>query len=507
LAIVRQPSGKHVPKPGKTLVSAQTEIFQRLVRDLMRPPPVRVAPGTSVGEVVNRMTETASSAAVVVDAGSRPRGIVTEQDVVRRIAWRVEPDQAVEAVMTTPVVVVGADDYLFEAVALMRRRKFRHVPVVDGDGAVIGMLGLEAALDFLSSENLALIDQLTHEESIEGLKRVKLAQVELVSALLQKNVPVPEVQALLTEINNDIHRRALRQLEAAMREDGWGEPPSRFSVIIMGSGGRGENFLAPDQDNGFVIADDEDSGQGRRKDAYFLELAERMAGMLDAVGFRRCIGNVMATNPVWRKTLSQWRRQIDTWISRCEPEMLMNCGIFFDFRHGFGDPELSAQLRAHITEVIPKFPQFLRRVFAVESDRGNVALGWLGGLRKESHGDERRGVVNLKLRGTLPLVEGARLLALEAGIPSTSTLARLAALRDLGALNAADHDDLADAFRHLTHLLLRQQIEDFRAGREVGNYVPEERLSRREKKYLLASFRAIENLRATLRMEFSSGSL
>ena len=116
-------------------------------------------------------------------------------------------------------------------------------------------------------------------------------------------------------------------------------------------------------------------------------------------------------------------------------------------------------------------------------------------------------MVNLKLRGTLPLVEGTRLLALKAGIPATSTLARLAALKERGALNAADHDDLAGAFQHITHLLLRQQLEDFRAGREVSNYVPEQRLSRREKKHLLASFRAIENLRATLRMEFSSSPL
>ncbi len=459
-----------------------------------------------MGEVVSRMAETPASSAVVVDTAGRPEGIVTEQDVVRRITWRVEPDQDVQSVMTSPVVAMEADDYLFKAVALMRRRKLRHVPVVDRTGALIGILALEAALGFLSSHSLPLIDQLSHEESIEGLQRVKRAQVELAGALLEKNVPASEVQSLLTEINNDIHRRALRQLEAAMREDGWGEFPAPFAVIIMGSGGRGENFLAPDQDHGFVIADDV-GGQCKRTDAFFLELAERMTRMLDEVGFRRCIGNVMATNPVWRKSLSEWRRQIDRWIARREPEMLMNCGIFFEFRHGFGDPALSNALRAHITEVLPKFPQFLRHVFAIESDHRNVALGWLGGLRKEYTAEERRGVVNLKLRGTLPLVEGTRLLALKAGIPATSTLARLAALKERGALNAADHDDLAGAFQHITHLLLRQQLEDFRAGREVSNYVPEQRLSRREKTHLLASFRAIENLRATLRMEFSSSPL
>src|SRR5688500_5095750 len=112
----------------------------------MQPPPLRVAPGTSVGEVVSRMAETPASSAVVVDTAGRPEGIVTEQDVVRRIAWRVEPDQDVQSVMTSPVVAMEADDYLFKAVALMRRRKLRHVPVVDRTGALIGILALETAL-------------------------------------------------------------------------------------------------------------------------------------------------------------------------------------------------------------------------------------------------------------------------------------------------------------------------------------------------------------------------
>lgn len=486
-------------------MSTQTGIFRRLVRDHMRPPPVRVAPSATVSEVVSLMTATPASCAVVIDGAGRPRGIVTEQDVVRRIAWRTEPDQDVESVMTSPVVVTGADDYLFQAVALMRRSKLRHVPVVDWSGAMIGMLALDEALASLSSESMSLIEQLTHEESVEGLHLIKEAQAQLASALLDNNVPAPEVQSLLTEINNDIHRRVLRLVEAAMRDDGWGEPPARFALIIMGSGGRGENFLAPDQDNGFILADDV-GGQGKRADAYFLELAERMTRMLDAVGFRLCVGDVMATNPVWRKSLSDWRRQIDSWIRRRESEMLLNCDIFFDFRHAFGDPALSSELRTHVTAVTPEYPQFLRRLFAIEAEH-KVALGWFGRLRKEYYGEDRQGVVNLKLRGTLPLVEGARLLALKAGIPATSTLTRLDCLKEKGAISAGDHEDLADAFRHMTRLLLRQQLEDFKAGRKITNYVPVAHLSQRENKHLVASFRAIENLRATLNMEFAERSL
>jgi CBS domain-containing protein len=191
------------------------------------------------------MTATPASCAVVIDGAGRPRGIVTEQDVVRRIAWRTEPGQGVESVMTSPVVVTGADDYLFQAVALMRRSKLRHVPVVDWSGAMIGMLALDEALASLSSESMSLIEQLTHEESVEGLHLIKQAQAQLASALLENNVSAPEVQSLLTEINNDIHRRVLRLVEAAMRDDGWGEPLRGSLSLSWGRVGAAKTFWRP----------------------------------------------------------------------------------------------------------------------------------------------------------------------------------------------------------------------------------------------------------------------
>lgn len=482
-------------------MSAQTEIFRRLVRERMQPPPVQAPTGATVGEIVKRMADAPATPAVIVDAAGRPKGIVTAQDVVRRVVWQVAPETGIEAVMTAPVVTVAVDDFLFHAVALMRRRGLHSVPVVDRQGAVAGLIALHDALAFLSSQTVSLIEQLTHEESVGGLKRIKQAQVELAAALLAEHAPAPDVQSLLSEINNDIHRRVLRLLIAQMAEDGWGEPPSAFSLIVMGSGGRGENFLAPDQDNGFILADH--AAPARLSvDAYFIELASRMTRALDAVGFSLCAGGVMATNPLWRKTAAEWRRQTADWTRRRDEDMLMNCDIFFDFRHVFGDPALAEGLRAAVTDLAAGHPQLLRDIYMIESDHA-VALGWFGRLRRENDADGRRGLINLKLRGSLPLVEGARLLALKAGIPETATLARLKSLKQSGAINSADHDDLAEAYRHIAGLLLRQQIEDFGAGRKVDDYVPEARLSPREKDHLVASFRAIEKLRATLKFEFA----
>ncbi|MGH6814900.1 MAG: DUF294 nucleotidyltransferase-like domain-containing protein [Hyphomicrobiaceae bacterium] len=485
-------------------MTTQTDIFRRLVRTHIRPPPVRVAAGTTVGDVVNRMTDLTSAAAVVVDGTGRPIGIVTEQDVVRRIAWRTAPDRPVETVMSAPVVTAGVDDYLFHAVAVMRRRKLRHIPIVETDGSLCGMLALHEALALLSGPTMTLIEQLTHEESVEGLQRIKAAQVELASALFDDNVPVPEVQALLTEINSDIHRRVVRRIAADLAADGWGGPPVAFSLIIMGSGGRGENFLAPDQDNGMILADYPET-EHNRITAYFVELADRMTRMLDAVGFPLCKGYVMATNPVWRKPLAQWRQQVDLWVRRRHERDLLNAQVLFDFHPIYGDAAPAHALRAHIARIVPKNSNFLHDIHAADSDH-TVALNWFGGLRGRRDTHNRPGAINLKMNGTLPLVEGVRLLALRAGIAETSTLARLDALKAKGMVQPQDHDYLVDAIQTITRLLLRQQVADFKAGRDVTDYVAKASLSKREKEHLVRSFRAIDTFIRVLRSEFGAAT-
>ncbi len=65
----------------------------------------------------------------------------------------------------------------------------------------------------------------------------------------------------------------------------------------------------PYQDNGFVL-DDYDDLEHEHIDAYFVALAEHMTTLVDQVGITFCKGHVMATNPLWRKTLRQWREQL-----------------------------------------------------------------------------------------------------------------------------------------------------------------------------------------------------
>ena len=306
---------------------------------------------------------------------------------------------------------------------------------------------------------------------------------------------------MLTHINNDIYRRVVNLNLAAMAEDGLGEAPVEFSVIVMGSGGRGKNFLHPDQDNGMIL-DDYDDDRHTEIDGWFIELAERVTRDLDLVGLPLCEGFVMATNPLWRKSLSQWKEQIRLWSHKRNVTTLRLCDIFFDFRSVWGDPAMASDLRHFVTKTAGGNHAFLREMYEDDVDH-RVALGWFGRFITEK--DERafKGQLNLKHTGTLPLVEAMRLLSLREGIEAISTLERMNALHEKDVLTDDELDYLTGAYRHISHLLLRQQIEDFKAGKRVSNYVPPKTLTERERDMLVESFKAIRGLREKVRSEFT----
>lgn len=482
---------------------SQTAVFGRRVREYMEAAPPLVASGTHCGEAVALMRQYGASSVLVRDNAERIAGIVTEQDVVQRVAFRAARTASVDEVMSGPVLTIRDDDFLFHAIALMRRRNLRHLPVLDGDGRLAGILNLHTALGATMPQLLGLVDRLAYEPATEGLSQVIAARVELAQALLADQIPAPEIQQLLTHINRDIYRRIVQGALADMRDAGWGEPPVAFDVLIMGSGGRGENLLAPDQDNGFVL-DDYDSVRHAAIDTYFVELAQRMTRALDQVGIRFCRGDVMATNPLWRKTLAQWREQIGGWLRVPQPEALLNADIFFDFQAAYsssGDGVLTQSLRDFVSESVARAPLFLREMVRVQGDHG-VALTRFNRLALESSA-EMRARANLKLRGLMPLVESVRLFALRQGVTETSTLGRLGLLRKATVIDGNEHDYLSEAFRHIASLVLRQQIRDFNAGRELGNGVDPGDLSQREKKQLIDGLKAVRALQERVRMEIT----
>ena len=462
---------------------------------------VTVAPETSCGDALRGLVAARASVIIVVDGDGRAIGIVTEQDVSRRLVFQQPSETPIEAIMTRPVRTIGEDELLFNGIARMRRAELRHMPVVNSDGAVSGILQLDRALAAASGSMLALIDRLTHEDSFEGLSEVKAAEVELAARLFADQVPAPEIQSLLTLINNDLYRRADRLCRESMLDDGMGPPPVAYCFLVMGSGGRGESYLNPDQDNGLILADYPDHRHDE-VDRWFRRYADRLTRAMDEIGMPLCRGYVMAVNPLWRKTESQWRAQMGYWLRHANEATLRLADIFFDFRPVFGEFAFAERLRVHITDRLAESPSFLRAMVGIDAEYG-VALGLFNRFIVDHDAGPTRGMMNLKLGGSLPLVNALRLLALRHRVAETSCLERIQALGRVNILDSDEADYLEGAFGHITLLMLERQIDQFRATGGTNNFVDPESLSERERDILVDAMKAIRRLSDRVRSELT----
>ena len=113
-------------------------------------PPVIADAGTSLREIIREMRDHRASCALLT-LDDRLTGVFTERDVVTRVVGvRGVLDGPVSEVMTSDPEHIRRGDRLSTAVRLMRRRGYRHLPVIDDDGRVIGCVRHEDVVSYLA---------------------------------------------------------------------------------------------------------------------------------------------------------------------------------------------------------------------------------------------------------------------------------------------------------------------------------------------------------------------
>jgi CBS domain-containing protein len=109
-------------------------------------------------QAIRMMLDRSVGAVAVVDENKRVAGIFTERDVLRRLSLsqRDPAGTPVREVMTTPVEMATLTTTPSQALAIMVERHYRHLPIVDDDGRLLGMLSirnvLQARIDVLTRQ-------------------------------------------------------------------------------------------------------------------------------------------------------------------------------------------------------------------------------------------------------------------------------------------------------------------------------------------------------------------
>jgi CBS domain-containing protein len=259
----------------------------------------------------------------------------------------------------------------------------------------------------------------------------------------------PSLQEHPMELINKQHdafiQRTLAMTEQRVRASYAGAPPvSSFTFLLFGSGGRKEQTLWSDQDNGMVYVPEEGAPIDE-VERYMHELAAAFRQALEEVRYPPCEGDVLISNPIWRRSLADWRATLREWFEQPQFGTVRYLLIMADARSIYGNDMLAPALRTEFMDQLDAHRAILPRMLQ-NTLRYKVLVGLLGNLLTERYGEDAGGI-DIKYGAYIPMVNAIRLLALGQGITASSTLERLEALKQSAAVKAELVQDWEYAFQ------------------------------------------------------------
>ncbi|ASJ73120.1 DUF294 nucleotidyltransferase-like domain-containing protein [Granulosicoccus antarcticus] len=455
--------------------------------ELLGRQPVHLPPTASIKLAAERMSqENVSSMLIVEDEALF--GILTDRDLrLRVIAAGIDYQSPVSEVMTLAPITADIETIAYDALLTMARNRIHHLPVLDGS-RVAGVVTSSDFIERHSTSSIYLAADIHRQNTVETLVAIARRLPVLVQNLAAAGASAERTQRVVTGLADTFTIRLLELAELEL-----GPPPVDYAWVVAGSQARGEFTIASDQDNALIL---DDAFDPARDDAYFEAMACFVCDGLNQCGQSYCPGDVMASNPEWRQSLSNWQARFTNWIDNPDPTALMHGCTFFDLRHVYGDAALTATLRSSMLERTRGNSIFLSHLAGNALSR-HPPLGFFRNFVL-SGGRDDAGVLDLKHAGVVPIVDLARVYTLAAGMDVVNTRERLEAAGATDELSESGARDLCDALTFLLDTRYRHQARQLDAGIETDNLVAPDSLSRFERGHLKDAFSIVRTMQRAL---------
>jgi CBS domain-containing protein len=467
-------------------------LYSLSVSEVPSSPPLLCERGTTIREAAQILAGAKAPCVFVTDVGGSAIGIVTHRDFAHKVVAQALPlDRKVTEIMSSPVVAVEASERLFHALLAMVSRNIHHV-LVTRQGTPTGVLTAHDLMVLQGKSPLNVVRFVEAQTNVQDLARANNRISGLLPLLLREGAKASHVTRVVAEINDRLIVKILQFAEAKL-----GSAPVPYCWVVLGSEGRREQTFKTDQDNALIYADSEDEPSARE---YFAQLAAFSQDALATCGYPPCPGNYMASNPRWRQSLRAWMTHFHQWITQAELHGTEDALIFFDMRPVAGDFSLYQTLATRNREWLKNAGMF-KSVLACVSTTRKPPLGFFRNFVLERSG-EHRNQLDLKLFGTGPIVDAARVFALDAGIEHTNTSDRLSALSSGPEKDPTIFQDMQEAFEFLTLLRLECQLRQVREGKDLSNYITPDGLTNLQRSLLKEAFRAAARAQALTEERF-----
>jgi CBS domain-containing protein len=475
-------------------------VLGQSVRGIMRVPLASCKPQASLREAFEVMHGRKIGSMGVVDGDGKLVGLVTRAGMSEAVLLRgASPEQSVaEAALETPATI-SADAALWQAEDLQQRLGVKYLVVVE-DELPVGMLSQTDIVRTLSARHSTYVRRAQAAASMGELKGIR-AQIGECAAETREGTRRASVAVrALSEAHLAIQQRCVELTLEALQAEGRGAPPIPYAVLIMGSGGRCEMMLEPDQDNGLILADVPEASDPAVQ-GWFAHFAEQFNIRLGRVGYMLCPGEIMARNPMFRKSLADWKRQIGHLAEYPNEKAARWSNIVFDFDTLYGDAALTAALRKHVQQALDRKSRLLQFMVADDAE-GRPPLGWFNRLITSSE-EGSRGKIDIKRNGLRIVADAARIYALSAGIRACNTQERLGALVRQGLFSADFIDTVSAGYEELLGLLLDHQIAQVRRGEPPDKLIDPKALPLGQQEGLRAAMRAVRSFQDRLQGDFA----
>lgn len=477
------------------------------IRKLLSRYPVMVDIQTTVQQAARQVSEAQASSVLVLKEGSdNPRysfedsegrvwqmcGILTDSDFrTRVVAEGLSPETPVGHVISEKLITVQSDASVYEAMLIMLRNNVHHLPVLYRQRPV-GVVHLSDIIRYETQSGLYLVSNIFNQSSVQGLARLLTDVRDAFVRMVQEGANSQMVGSALSTIGRSFTRRLIELAEAEL-----GPPPVPYCFMVNGSMARNEQSIVTDQDNALILSDDFDP---ELHDDYFYQLAKIVSDGLNACGYTYCKGDVMATNREWRQPLTVWKGYFNDWIDDPVPKKLLHSSIFFDLDSIYGEEVYVEALQDLIAEKAPRSPLFLAAMARNALNR-TPPLGFFRTFVMEKDGKHNNSI-NLKRRGTAPMVDLVRVHAMACGSSAQNTFQRLDDIGKTQLLATGVSDKLRYAFEFLCMSRLRHQMIDLQEERNPDNNIEPENVEDSERHTLKDAFQVLSNAQKFLKFRY-----
>jgi PAS domain S-box-containing protein len=444
---------------------------------------------TTVAEAAALMDRKKMNIIFIAD-NDKMLGVVNDSDLRKRVLARgKDGNSPLVEVMTSPIVCILNTSLLYEVVLEFRKQNISHLAVKDKDDSIIGVLSREDILEIQHNSLSYILREIEFATDVNELKKIYDKIPVLVNALLESGDKTELITHIITSVADAMTKRII-----TFAIEDHGEPPCRFAFVALGSEGRKEQTIATDQDNSIIFEDIEENNVQKIKN-YFLKFAETVNNQLAHVGYELCTGEIMAKNPKYTLSLSDWKKQFTKWITTPEPQNVIDTSVFFDFRCIYGDNFFTDELRKHINLLIDKKAVFVYHL-AHTVIRYKLPVNMFGNI---TSGDNE--TFNIK-KILLPVVTFIKVFSLQRKIAETNTLQRLDQLLNHEIIQKSMYEELKQAYNFLMGLRFHTQTNALKEFRKPDNNINIQNLTEIEKSTLKKVLSLISEMQTKLGLEF-----